>query len=363
MLESPNHPSGAAAAWLLWLADPAPRRAPPASSLTPAECSSLLDQAERHGVLTACLARLKQTGVALCVSKDEATAIISAKTRRSIELISVQMMLAHHGKAVIQSLEREGVPFILVKGKTFAKRLYLEMTHRGYTDIDLLIPSSARADASFVLRKQRFELHDMEYRKGSDYFEDKWLLGSNPNIMIEVHCDMVHNPKLRRSFSLQYDDVLDAGHGDPLDATALLFIAAVHGAAGHQFDRLQQLVDVLLCARGAGGPVDAERLRAVSDRCGVTGAIVAALDLAGRTFDDAACRALTSALRPSVFQKAAGRLLSPGVVLGTQSRRRPFISWRRKAFRQTLRYSSRRSTKGRGLAKQQEVQAEAAFAE
>lgn len=363
MSKAPNHLSGASAAWLLWLADPTPCRAPPASGLTLAEFSSLLDQAERHGVLTACLARLKQTGAALCVSKNEAAAIIRDKTRRSVELISVQMMLAHHGKAVIQSLERTGMSFILVKGQTFAERLYSEATHRGYTDIDLLIPSSARAGASLVLRKQGFELHDMEYRKGSDYFEDKWLLGGNPNIMIEVHCDLVHNPKLRRSFSLQYDDVLEAGNGDPHDATALFFVAAVHGAAGHQFDRLQQLVDVLLCARGAAGPIDVERLRSVGDRCGVTGAIVAALDLAGRTFDDTASRLLTSALRPSMFEKAASRLLSPNVVLGTQSGRRPFISWRRKTFRQTLRYSSRRSTRDGALVKQRRVQAEATCVE
>src|SRR4029079_9142903 len=107
-----------------------------------------------------------------------------------------------------------------------------------------------------------------------------------------VHCDLVHNPRLRQSFSLKYEDVLAAGDGDPSNATALLLVAGAHGAIGHQFDRLQQVMDVLQCARGAAGPVDIDRLRTVSNRRGLTLAVVAAVALAGKTFADDRCASL-----------------------------------------------------------------------
>jgi hypothetical protein len=183
----------------------------------------------------------------------------------------------------------------------------------------------------------------MDYRNGSDYFEDKWILHAGQEVLIEVHCDLVHNPNLRRDFSLGYDDVLAAGDGDGAAATALLLVAGAHGAVGHQFDRLQHVVDVLQCARGVAGPIDVSRLRSISDRCGLTFAVVAALDLAARTFDDPSCRVLLSELAPSSLDRASSRLLSPGIVVQAQSGHRSYASWRRKIFRQALRSSARRS--------------------
>ena len=141
------------------------------------------------------------------------------------------------------------------------------------------------------------------------------------------------------------------------------FLSLRSGGREHQFvTAVQQLVDVLLCARAPVVPSTRMCLRAVGDRCGVTGAIVAALDLAGRTFDDAACRALTSALRPIRFRKSSSRSVARcGAPAPKAEGAHPFPGGA-KAFRQTLRYSSRCSTKRGALAKRQEVQADAAFA-
>jgi hypothetical protein len=136
---------------------------------------------------------------------------------------------------------------------------------------------------------------------------------------------------------VSYEDVLDAGDGDSRAPTALLFVAATHAAAGHQFDRLQHLVDVVQAARGVAGPIDRKRLADVSRRCGVTLAVAAALDLAGRTFGEAASTELAQALMPRRLGRLPCTLLAPGLVLRAQSEARVHGSWRRKLFRQTMR--------------------------
>ena len=68
---------------------------------------------------------------------------------------------------------------------------------------------------------------------------------------MEVQTNLIHSPNLGTGIRLRYADLLAAGGGDPENATALLLLAAVHGAAGHQFERLQPAVDVLQAARGA----------------------------------------------------------------------------------------------------------------
>jgi hypothetical protein len=334
--------------WLSWLADPTPAGESPRSNIKATELSSLLDAAELHGVLATCLANLKLPQAARCGTAGDAAnqraSVITTKSRRLVERLGVQMLLAHHGKAVRQSLAEQKLPFLLVKGQTFAERLYPNPTFRGYTDIDLLIPVDVRPAVSDVLQRHGFALQSMSYRKGDDYFEDKWIqYVERQEVMIEVHCDLVHNPRLRRDFSLRYEDVFDAGAGDGSDPTALLLVAAAHGSASHQFDRLQHVVDVLQIARGVAGPVDVKHLRDVSDRCGLTFAIVAALSLAARMFDDPSCRSLLEELAPQTFDRAASRLLSPALVIGAQSRQRSLASWRRKIFRQALRGAARRS--------------------
>ena len=245
-------------------------------------------------------------------------------------------MLAHHAARASASFRERGLHAAVVKGATFARRLYADPSLRTFTDVDLLIRAQDRAEASEVMENLDFELFTFEDRAGKDYFEDKWILKSQKNVMVEVHIDLVHSPKLRRAMSLTYDDLLDAGDGDVEAATALLLVAGAHGAIGHQFDRLQLLVDVARAATGSGGPIDVELLRLVAARCGLQVALVAALDLAGRTFDVPACRDLARQIDNSLLARAASLCLSPKLVVTAQSTNRVLGSWRRKTFRQLM---------------------------
>jgi hypothetical protein len=153
----------------------------------------------------------------------------------------------------------------------------------------------------------------------------------------------VHNPKLRKRASITLGDVADAGGGDTEDATAILLVAAAHGAISHQFDRLQHLVDVALAAEGAAGAIDGGRLSQVARNCGVLGAVHAGLTLAGTAFGCRSCHALAKGLRASAFERLGSGLVTPRAVLTARSNRRSGSSWRRKALRQVIRLGGRAS--------------------
>lgn len=254
-----------------------------------------------------------------------------------INQAGMELLLRHHGRRVLAALETAGVAAAIVKGPTFADRLYAEPAMRTFTDIDVLIPLSGRETSRTVLQDLGFELHDRDYREGRDFFEDVWLLATDRRVSIEIHSDLVHNPKLRAHASLSHDGLMSAGAGDTNDATALLFVAATHGAMSHQFDRLQHLVDVSRAASGTGGPIDWQRLRNVCDMTGTRRGVVAALTLAGTMFSNRSLMQAADLLQPSLGDRLSGRLVTPAAVLDARSDRRSAMSWRRKMFRKSLR--------------------------
>jgi hypothetical protein len=333
--------ASAGEAWLIHLADPERRVLAPAQPLDATEAERLLAAAEIHGVLPAVTRAL---GARLATGREPPSPgreAIAAALERARSKVAHQtgfgLLLLHHAGRVMESLGAAGVAAAVVKGASFGRHLYPDAALRTFTDVDVLVSEAKRHDAAEVMRGLGFELFEFEDRRGKDYHEQKWLLPEQPGVMIEVHSNLVHSPKLRGSMCVRYEDVLEAGDGDPNAPTALLFVAAAHAAIGHQFDRLQHLVDVVQAARGAAGPVDHGRLARVAGRNGVMLAIAAALDLAGRTFHDAAVAGLARRVVPGQLGRLPCRMLAPGLVLRAQSTARAHGSWRRKVFRQAMR--------------------------
>ena len=331
---------------LIHIADPLRGAIPPPVRLPAAEgLETLLRAAGIHGVLPAAIRNLS----GLIENEDRESEIADSAVletlRGRLEAARLalayqtgrQMLMSYHARRVMAGFAAASIPGAIVKGAAFAQKLYPEPSLRTFTDVDILIPAAHRHRTGDVMRPLGFELFEFEDRKGKEYHEQKWLLGGKQEVMIEVHSNLVHSPKLRGAMSIGYEDVCAAGKEDCSDATALLFVAATHGAIGHQLDRLQHLVDVTPTARGAAGPVDAARLARVSQRCGVTLAVVGALELAGKTFSESRCLDLARRLLPSPIARLPGQLLSPELVVRGQSLSRGRGSWRRNLFRQALR--------------------------
>jgi hypothetical protein len=332
--------------WLIHLADPARRVPAPSRFPDTGQIETLLAAAENHGVLPAVVralgAVLATKAAHVSGEQDMVAAALEAARLRLAYQTGFGMLLAHHAASVMEALSAARVAGTIVKGAAFARRLYPDASLRTFTDVDVLVPEAQRDEAAKVMRALAFELFEFEDRRGKDYHEQKWLLPAQRNVMIEVHSNLVHSPKLRggkAGMSVRYEDVLAAGDGDSNAPTALLFVAAAHAAVGHQFDRLQHLVDVVQAARGAAGAIDEGRLASVARRCGVALAIAAALDLAGRTFREAVATELARRMMPGRLNRLACLMLSPRLVVRAQSKARAQGSWRRKVFRQALRVS------------------------
>lgn len=334
-----------AADWLLRSINPFTTDSPTADPPLAEDVESLLKAAELHGVLPLVLKALKArsegtaekswlhgSAVEIAAADD---AIRSARTLQ-LHQTGLELLLVHHAEQILAKLRVAGADAAIVKGPVFARRLYAAPGLRSFTDVDVVISPTARDATKTIMTELGFVFAEQAYRGSEDYFEDKWFLQKNPQVLIEIHSNLVHNPRLRRSASVALENVRAAGAGNCEDATALLFVAAAHGALSHQFDRLQHVLDVALAASGRAGPVDVDRLRMVSEASGVLTSVYAGLSLAARMFPHPALLPLARKLQPSFSTRLAGRLITPAVVLNARGQQRSRSSWRRKSFRQLI---------------------------
>lgn len=336
---SPN-----ASAWLAVLSDPLSRHPTPDRRLAAIELPHLIAAASAHGVMPAVARNLRALSAAgrgtTLIDSVAAQNIVETFSgdldRRLLALVGQNLLLAHHGARIAAAIARDGIPASIVKGPAFSRRLYPRSADRSFTDIDVLVSPASLAASFAILERLGFVMAPGNNR-GRDYGEYKWLLPGNELILIEVQTNLIHSPHLGTGIRLQHADLLAAGGGDAEDATALLLVAAVHGAAGHQFERLQPAVDVLQAARGVAGPIDRHRLARVSHATGSTAALQTALDLTADLFNEPAARELAGSLSPTPWRRLRRNLVSPTVTLRAQSRFAGRDSWRRRALREVIR--------------------------
>jgi hypothetical protein len=261
--------------------------------------------------------------------------------RRLVLLAGQNLLLSSHASRIAAAFASESIPASVVKGPVFARRLYRQPADRSFTDIDILVAPSSLAASFATLERLGFSPAPDANRGGQEHGEYKWLLPGNDLILVEIQTNLIHSPNLGAGIRLSHADVLAAGGGDAEDATALLLEAAVHAAAGHQFERLQLAVDVLQAARGAAGPIDRKRLARVAHASGSIVAVQAALDLVAELFAEPSACELANALAPAPWRRLRRGLVSPGVVLRAQARAGSRDSWRRRALREIIRRSGK----------------------
>ena len=137
--------------------------------------------------------------------------------------------------------------------------------------------------------------------------EYKWGRSDNPNILIELHGNLVHYASFRRLLSYSYTDLLRAGDGDPNAPAALLMTAIVHAACGHKFHRLQFAVDIVQAAR-ALPDADIPLLERGAREIGAELELAVSLNLAGQIFGGSAharpCTAVLSWLYHQAIEAA-----------------------------------------------------------
>lgn len=323
-------------ALLLRMADPQPNL-PALETINAAEIGPLLDAAGAHAVLPVVWRRLSEAPHVGSVDQLE-------KAKYDVAILSGQsMLLAHFARQITAAFEQANLRYSVVKGPVFAGRIYPNRADRSFTDIDVLVHHDDLVKANALMKDLNFVEACSADRPSDVYGEYKWQPPDGRNVLIELHADLVHSPKLRSRISLTYEALLEAGDGDPQAPAALMLVAGMHASFGHQFERLQLLVDVLQAARHA---VHSRAEKQVVHACRHIGgelAVATALDLASSAFNEPVARDLANRVSDNKLRYLAKALVSPRIVAGAQDRTASWRSWRCKLYRQMLRLSEARA--------------------
>jgi hypothetical protein len=332
--ETPRRLSSPDAKLLIALADPESTLASP--PLAAGRAQLLLSQAERHGVLPAVLRKLRPG-----LSTPDLTAIRDHFAMRYQAGVAFNMQLRAHAKQLQTALAAAGAPALLIKGQDFAENIYPDPLLRPTSDIDIIVPVERLDEVEAVAAASGFALHPSQ--RDDEQLERKWIHVRHPMLMLEIQGNLVHAPGLRSVLSLGFAELCP--DGNPASAarpSARLAIAGVHAASSHHFELLRLVVDVLPAARRLEGAAEEQALQDLVDRSGIRLALVAALDLADRLYDDARCRAIAAALSPVRFRHAARLLIDERVVMAMETEERSLQSWRRSLFRELLKRGAKR---------------------
>ena len=226
-----------------------------------------------------------------------------------------------------------GISAAVVKGPVFAERLYKIPADRPFTDIDLLMSPENLSKANAILPSLGFVALTKDVWDRSDSNQEyKWGRRDNPNVLIELHGNLVHYASFRRLLSYSYDELLLAGGGDPDAPTALLMTAVIHAACGHKFHRLQFAVDIVQAAR-ALSDADLPTLDRAASAIGAELELAVSLNLAGELFGDERVLDLSARFSPGTTGRLSRRLVSPAAIHNAMSTSGGISHARRKAFR------------------------------
>ncbi len=327
--------------WLLATADPAGPRLPLPAPLHPRRLGAFWAAADRHGVLPAVAANLRalvcERGAAcVCAEAGPLEEMLASAEERLVTRTGLSLLLRHRLRAIASALGERGLRAVVLKGPQFADRLYPDPALRPFTDLDLLAAPAAVPQVEAALTAIGYRPEPAPGRKhAGGYGERAWRLPEAPTGAVEVHWNLVNSPPLRRRVSVEFADLqLEAADGAPRPTPAsLLAVAAVHGATGHRFDRLQVLCDVCQAARGAAGEPDEGWLAEFGRRTGAAEVIATALYLAARALGEPRCEELRGRLFGRLPGAGSRLLLSPAVVLRS---RRPLARLRRQLYREML---------------------------
>jgi hypothetical protein len=258
-------------------------------------------------------------------SRERADALIQSVGELRLQDTGQVMVLAEAAREI--KAATAGLPVALVKGLDFAEVLFGGLQYRSFGDIDLLLDPSGEADLCAILTGLGFKEPQAATRDRENR-ERQWLR-PHPQlgyVMVEMHEDMVHSKRIRRSMSLTY--ALYAGEASGgISGASRLILAAVHASSSHLFGRLQYVVDGMMAARAG---VDGREL---AERAGETGAMLplrTLLRLAAEIYGSEECRGLLEHLPQTRGSALEARLVTGKMVLAAKSPQRwRFIPQRR----------------------------------
>ena len=304
-----------------------PEAPPPVDTLSDVHrLTRLLTAADRHGVTAIVIRKFLAAR-----PERESKRVLESYETQLIGAVGRSMLLRRQAKRILERFAKAGLRVSVVKGPVFADLLYSHGGDRPFTDIDFLVPVDRLGAANALMSAMDFTRPVKAWNNSRRDLEYKWLLKDDPSILVEVHGDLVHYPRLRRRISFGFDRLAAVEDGVANRPAALLMTAVVHAACGHKFRELSHLVDVLQGVRRLQADESERFVRA----CSVVGATLEAgvtLDLVGRLFEEPRACELAACFDPHWAIRVGQRLINADAVLGAHGRLGPWL--RRHAFRQ-----------------------------
>lgn len=280
----------------------------------------LIDLSVRHNVQLAVLRNLidlAKSGSLPDVPDNMAKSRLQVLRERRLAEVANNTVIANAAREVMAAMT--GMPLALVKGLDFAENVYKGVDARKFSDVDLLIDPACENEVNSRLAGLGYELLPPQGKK-IEQSERQWIRRSATTglSLVEIHTDMVHDPKLRRRMTLNYAQYAAPDQGGITNAGRLI-VAALHGAASHLFGRLQYVVDGMMVARAG---VDIKELRARAEASGALLPLSTMLRLAGQIYGCEAAIRLLADLGKAPSPLVDGFLISPGMVLAAKNRDR-----------------------------------------
>ncbi len=256
---------------------------------------------------------------------------IQALSDSVLPATALTLLLEHHARPIAHALHEQAAPAAIVKGGVFARRLYPRSEDRPWSDIDILAAPEARDAIAAHLHAMGYRLVGRE-RSRQRSLEEKWHHPDVPNLLIELHGNLVHYPALRRRVNFGFAELMKAGAQDPEAPLALFAIAVVHATLGHKLNELRLLVDALQAFRA----LDAADRAALPSRMAALSLRLEAglvLRLIGALFDLPEAREAALRVDPSRQGRVAAAIIRPRDVLIANGPRLRASHLRRHAFR------------------------------
>ena len=181
--------------WLLALGDVTPRRVRPRRPLAPAQAGELAALAEAHGVLPL-VARDMASAIAPAGGSGEASNPMPDVQRRVLAGAALSLAVRAGEREVLAEFARRGIAATVVKGSSFADRLYPPGL-RTFRDSDILVPRDRLEAACEVMDQLAYRPVGRQGRHAEPYGQRAFLRDPGPTL-VELHWNLVNSPAMRR---------------------------------------------------------------------------------------------------------------------------------------------------------------------
>ena len=200
------------------------------------------------------LARLGIAAIAAAYADEHDVPMHSAQRRWADHVAAKSLAVDGALTEVVPTLDAADVPFFVAKGPAMTD-LYSSQRLRGYTDLDVYVPSESLAPARAALAARGYA--PVAQRKGPLGGQPRELHGGRYSAVVEVHSDVIDN--LQRRWLPPITAYLPfverrriLGMSVPvLPPAAHLCVQAIHLGAGHRYARLSCYRDIALLAPAA----------------------------------------------------------------------------------------------------------------